>query len=135
MAVFRQQKQLLTHFIFLYLPTKLCAPTIAHGFIENVSTLIIINVFFTDYEEPRSKLPVGRSPQHMASSERFSPLWSRFLDLEVQSKFEIDFQIWLTSELPRSLHPFKYYYSRIFKRGCLEPTVLSSNPGSTCLMV
>lgn len=86
MAVCRKQKSLLTHFIYLHCLLNFVLQVGTTGFIENVNALIIINILFSDYEEPRSKLPVGYSPHPMALAERFSPSWSSFLDLAMKPK-------------------------------------------------
>lgn len=38
-------------------------------------------------------------------------------------RIDTDFQIWLISELPRSLQPFRFYYSGMFHRVFLEPAI------------
>lgn len=77
--------------------------------------LMLIIILFADFEEARSRLPIGSSPQSVALTETVSPFVEQLFGSSHATQAEIDLQVWFTSELPRSLYPFKYYYSRIFK--------------------
>lgn len=62
--------------------------------------LMLIIILFADFEEPRSRLPIGSSPQSVALTETISPLWSSFLALAMQRKLKLTSRFGLHQNCP-----------------------------------
>lgn len=61
--------------------------------------LMLINILFADFEEPRSKLPVGYSSQSMTLTETFIPFVEQLSGSSHTTQAETDLQIWFIEVL------------------------------------